>query len=182
MKGSALSQSCPGLSGSAYRHRTGGELVLLVGANELFGEIALLDGEPRTADATAAEPCHLLFLDRRDFLSILSEEPSMAIKLLLVVSDRLRQTSEQVEEITFEPPPVRLAKALLRVAQLQGTAGAARPRIKITQQELGRTVGLSRETTNKYLNEWALTGEIAIEKGGCTLLNSSFFSDLVGVG
>ncbi len=157
----------------------GRELVLrLVGENEIFGEVALLDGGPRTADAAAAGQCHLLFLDRRDFLAVLKEEPSLAIKLLALVSDRLRQTSEQVEELTFEAPTARLAKALLRVARLQGTAAAEKPQIRITQKELGRTVGLSRETTNKCLNEWALDGALKIEKGACTLLDRAFFARL----
>ena len=157
----------------------GRELVLrMVGAGEIFGEVALLDGGPRTADAMAAGRCHLLFLDRRDFLAVLKEEPSLAIKLLALVSDRLRQTSEQVEELTFEAPTARLAKALLRVARLQGTAAAEKPQIRITQKELGRTVGLSRETTNKCLNEWALDGALKIEKGACTLLDRAFFARL----
>jgi CRP-like cAMP-binding protein len=157
----------------------GRELILrLVGPNEIFGEIALLDGGPRTADATAQGKCQLLFLDRRDFLAVVREEPSFAVKLLALVSDRLRQTSDQVEELTFSLPPVRLAKALLRLARHQGTASDEAPRIKITQKELGRTVGLSRETTNKCLNEWAAAGAIAIEKGGCTILDRTFLTDI----
>lgn len=159
----------------------GRELVLrLVGPNEIFGEVALLDGGPRTADATASGRCQLLFLDRRDFVAVLKEEPSFAVKLLALVSDRLRQTSEQVEELTFLDPPTRLARALLRLARVQGTGSAAEPRIKITQKELGRTVGLSRETTNKCLREWELKGRVALEKGGCTILDAAFFSTLAG--
>ena len=161
----------------------GRELVLrMVGAGEIFGEVALLDGGPRTADATAAEPCHLLCLDRRGFLAVLKEEPTLAIKLLALLSDRLRQTSEQVEEITFEHPPVRLARALLRLSRMQGAAGAERTHITITQKELGQMVGLSRETTNKCLNEWALDHRIEIGKGECTLLDPSFFSKVVDDG
>jgi CRP-like cAMP-binding protein len=106
------------------------------------------------------------------------EEPAFAVKLLALVSGRLRQTSDQVEELTFSDPPVRLAKALLRLARHQGTAGDEKPRIRITQKELGRTVGLSRETTNKCLNEWALAGALAIEKGGCTILDRSFLASI----
>jgi CRP-like cAMP-binding protein len=92
---------------------------------------------------------------------VLKEEPTLAIKLLALLSDRLRQTSEQVEEITFEHPPVRLARALLRLSRMQGAA-AERTHITITQKELGQMVGLSRETTNKCLNEWALDHRIEI--------------------
>jgi CRP/FNR family cyclic AMP-dependent transcriptional regulator len=160
----------------------GRELVLrLVGPQDgVFGEVALLDGGPRTADAVAAENCDLLFLDRRDFVAVVKDEPSFAIKLLALVTDRLRQTSEQVEELTFLGPPVRLARALLRLARLQGTEFAEKPRVKITQKELGQTVGLSRETTNKFLNEWALNGTLALEKGGCTILDPFYISAIAG--
>jgi CRP/FNR family transcriptional regulator, cyclic AMP receptor protein len=148
----------------------GREVVLrLVGANEVFGEIALLDGGPRTAVATAATQCRLLSLDHRDFVPVLKDEPALAIRLLGLISHRLRQTSEQVEDISFADPQKRLAKALLRLAEVQGAAQAVRPRITITQKELGRTIGLSRESTNKWLRDWETTGHISLEKGGCTI-------------
>src|SRR5215212_6985654 len=149
----------------------GREIVLnLIGPNEVFGEIALFDGEPRTADATAVTRCHLLVLDRRDFLPLIEQEPSIAIRLLEVVSRRLRRTSEQVEDLSFEGVPLRLAKALLRLAELQGSAQQATPRILITQKALGQTVGLSRESINKHLQAWRQAGLIAIDKGACILL------------
>src|SRR5215211_1247514 len=149
----------------------GREIVLnLIGPNEVFGEIALLDGEPRTADATAITRCHLLVLDRRDLLRLLEQEPSIAIRLLEVVSRRLRRTSEQVEDLSFEGVPLRVAKALLRLAELQGSARMPRPRVLITQKALGQTVGLSRESINKHLQAWRQAGLIAIDKGSCVIL------------
>jgi CRP/FNR family cyclic AMP-dependent transcriptional regulator len=159
--------------------KDGKEIVLrLVTANEIFGEIALLDGGPRTADATAASKCHVLSLDRRDFVSVLEEEPALAIRLLGLVSRRLRQTSEQVEDISFADPQKRLAKALLRLAEVQGTAAAAAPSISITQKELGRTIGLSRESTNKLLRDWENAGHVSLQKGGCTIRNRTFVDEL----
>jgi CRP/FNR family transcriptional regulator, cyclic AMP receptor protein len=158
----------------------GREIVLnLIGANEIFGEIALLDGGARTADATALNDCELLVLDRRDLLPILMEEPIVSIKLLEVVSSRLRRTSEQVEDLSFGDLSVRLAKALLRLADLQGTLGTPRPRIAITQKELGQTVGLSRERTNWYLRAWEKAGAISLEKGGCIINDQAYFAELV---
>jgi CRP-like cAMP-binding protein len=150
----------------------GKEIVLnLIGANEIFGEIALLDGGARTADATALGDCELLLLDRRDVIPIFMEEPVLAIKLLEVVSSRLRRTSQQVEDLSFGDLSVRLAKALLRLAELQGTLGTPRPRVRITQKELGQTVGLSRERTNWYLRAWEKVGYLTLEKGGCVINN-----------
>ncbi len=148
----------------------GREIVLnRIGKGEVFGEIALLDGLPRTADASALAACSLLVLDRRSFLPLLVEEPAIAVRLLEVVSRRLRRTSEQVESLTFEAPGVRLAKALFRLAGIQGAGATPQPRVAITQRELGQIIGLSRESTNKYLREWEVAGLITLEKGACVI-------------
>ncbi len=149
-----------------------------IGPNEIFGEIALLDGGARTADAMALSECELLLLDRRDVLPILMEEPTVSIKLLEVVSSRLRRTSEQVEDLSFGDFPVRLAKALLRLAELQGTLGHAHPVVTITQKELGQTVGLSRERTNWYLRAWEKAGYITLQKGGCIINDQEQLAEL----
>ncbi|HJQ58901.1 MAG TPA: Crp/Fnr family transcriptional regulator [Vineibacter sp.] len=142
---------------------------------EVFGEIALLDGLPRTADAWAVTACNLLVLDRRDFLPMLAEEPAMAVRLLETISRRLRRTDELVESLSFEAPELRLAKALFRLAEAQGVAAAAQPRVAITQRELGQIVRLSRESTNKHLREWELAGLIRLEKGACVLCDPVAF-------
>jgi hypothetical protein len=145
----------------------------------IFGEIALLDGEPRTADATAVTKCQLLALDRRDFVRILAEEPAFAIKVLALVSRRLRQTTEQVEDLTFSSPRTRLAKALLRLADMQAAGNDGHARVAITQKELGRTIGLSRESTNKCLRDWENAGYIAVEKGTCTIKDRAFLINVI---
>jgi CRP/FNR family transcriptional regulator, cyclic AMP receptor protein len=157
----------------------GKEIVLnLIGANEIFGEVALLDGGARTADATALSDCELLVLDRRDVLPIIMEEPIVSLKLLEVVSSRLRRTTQQVEDLSFGELSVRLAKALLRLAQLQGTIDHARPHVTITQKELGHTIGLSRERTNWYLRVWEKEGYVKLEKGGCIINDRDVLAEL----
>jgi CRP/FNR family cyclic AMP-dependent transcriptional regulator len=161
----------------------GKEIVLnMIGPNQIFGEIALLDGGPRTADAVAATKCQLLTLDRRDFLGVLQDYPTFAIRLLALVSVRVRQTSEQVEDMTFADPQTRLAKALLRLADVQGVAGSDQPRVTITQKDLGWTVGLSRESTNKWLREWEQAGYVELGKGTCVIRQRGFLQDLVVAG
>jgi CRP/FNR family cyclic AMP-dependent transcriptional regulator len=155
------------------------EIVLnLIGPHEIFGEVALLDGNARTADATAVTRCQLLVLDRRDFMAVLAEEPAFANRVLALVSRRLRRTSEQVEDLIFSDLPTRLAKALLRLAELQSPGDTRQGRIAITQKELGRTIGFSRESTNKCLREWEEAGYVALEKGACTIRDRAF---LVGL-
>lgn len=148
----------------------GREIVLnLIPPNEIFGEIALLDGKPRTADAIALTACQLLVLDRRDFIPLIAEVPVIAVQLLEIISGRLRRTTEQVEDMYFGNLQARLAKALLRLAEIQGVSGDPHPRVTITQKELGFSVGLSRESTNRYLREWAHAGYVTLEKGTCIL-------------
>lgn len=143
------------------------ELVLnLVGPNEIFGEIALLDDGPRTADAVAATACRLLLLERRDFLPVLADEPAMAVRMLAIVSRRLRRTSQQLQEHTFAGAEQRLAKALLALAGAEVRNGA---RVLATQRELGHMVGLSRESTNRHLTGWQRVGHITLTPGACTI-------------
>lgn len=144
-------------------------LLNLIGPNEIFGEIALLDGGPRTADASAMTGCNLLTLDRRDFLSVLTAEPVIAVKLLEVLSGRLRRTSEQVEDLTLANVSTRLSRILLRLTEVQGTPQKPASRILITQQELGKMVGLSRESTNRHLRAWEREGTVVLERGACRI-------------
>src|SRR5262245_60532078 len=86
----------------------------LLHEGEVFGEIALLDGRPRTADATAMSDCELVVIERRDFVPFLSDHPDVMLKFIEILCSRLRRTSEQVQDITFLNLPTRLAKTLLQ--------------------------------------------------------------------
>ena len=149
----------------------GREIVLnLIGAGEVFGEIALADSEPRTADATALTACRLCVLDRRDFVPMILDDPKIAIKMLAVLAGRLRKTTQQVEDLSFEASPVRMARALFRLAEVQETLSDEKPRIVITQRSLGETVGLSRESTNRLLRDWEDRGLIDIGRAAVVIL------------
>src|SRR3954470_5879451 len=80
---------------------------------EIFGEIALLDGRPRTADAIAMSDCELIVIERRDFIPLIRTRPDVALRLIEVLCARIRHTSEQVEDVLFLDAPARLAKTLL---------------------------------------------------------------------
>lgn len=148
----------------------GKEAVLnVIEAGSVFGEIALLDGQPRTADAVAMADCDLLVLDRREFVPVLRQHPDLALKLMELLCARLRRTSEQVEDVMFLDLEGRLAKALLRLAREQGRVGAPAAMVRITQRELGQIIGMSRESTNKALRDWQRRGWVALVKGGVEL-------------
>ena len=134
---------------------------------DVFGEIALLDGKERTADATALTDCELLVVPRRSVLALLEERADLCIRLMLVLCERLRRTNEQVEDLAFLDLEARIAKVLLRLAEEnEPTDARAKPAgIKISQRALGELVGGSRESVNKHLQDWKRSGIIAIEKG-----------------
>jgi len=132
---------------------------------DIFGEIALLDGRPRTADATAMSDCELIVIERRDFVPFLSSQPDVMLKFIEILCSRLRRTSEQVQDITFLNLPTRLAKTLLQLTG--GVQGSAAPsKAVITQREISQMIGMSRESTNKKLRAWAKRGWIRLERGG----------------
>lgn len=127
---------------------------------EIFGEIALLDGRPRTADAAASADCNLMIIERRDFVPLLHSKPDVAIKMLEIVCGRLRHTTEQVEDLMFMDLRGRLAKTLLRLSP----ASAGGEGIAISQGELSQIVGLSREMINKQLQVWVREGTVKLER------------------
>lgn len=150
----------------------GKELVLnLIDRGGLFGEIALLDGRPRTADAVALEETDLLVLTRTRFLPFLTANPEVTVRLFSMLCQRLRQTSEHLEDALFLEAPSRLARGLLRLAEAFGKPGALGLRIdiKLSQQQIGNLIGISRESTNKYIVEWTRSGWLAINNGFITI-------------
>ena len=96
----------------------GRELIIdLVGSGEVFGEMALLDGEPRSADAVAVEPSELLLLDRPEFVDCLVKRPQLAIELLSILHRRIRRDTMLLQDAAFLDVPARLARTILRLAE-----------------------------------------------------------------
>jgi CRP-like cAMP-binding protein len=145
---------------------------------EIFGEIALLDGRPRTADAVAMSDCELAVIERREFVPFLREQPEVTLKFIEILCARLRHTTEQVQDLTFLNLPTRLAKTVL---QLTGD-GAGRKKIAITQRDLAEMIGRSRESTNKQLRAWSKRGWIRLQRGGLTVLAADKLSAVAAEG
>src|SRR6266480_267803 len=144
--------------------REGREIVLaMVQPGEGFGEIALLDGKERTADAHAVTACALAVLERRDVLEFLERHPNVWPRVVEVLCDRLRATNRQMAEVAMQQLPVRLAKALLRMTYVE-TLSRPTDRVHVSQRELGNIVGAARESVNKCLNEWQRSGWVRIER------------------
>ena len=138
----------------------------IINAGEIFGEIAALDGEERSADAAAMTDCALLVLNRRDFLRMLENRADLCMILLRVLCRSLRRTSEQVEDVTFRHLESRVAKALLQLAESVGLHGVQSKSVElhVSQRELGAIAGGSRESVNKILQSWHRQGLIDLGK------------------
>ena len=154
----------------------------ILGPGEVFGEIALLGGTPRTATVTAIDPCELLIIDRRDFLSFLRGHPDVAINLLEVLAQRMKRVSELVEDTLFLNLPLRLAKKLLSLAHAYGRphAEGLRLDLKLSQEEWGDLVGTTRESVNKQLRAWTEDGLITVDRGYIVIHNRRELEKLAG--
>ena len=148
---------------------SGKEIVFrILNAGEIFGEIAVLDGGERSADATAMTDCELLVLARRDLLPVLENRADLLMILLKILCRSLRLTTEQVEDVTFRHLESRVAKALVHLAEgvgLHGIHGGPSIELHVSQRELGNMAGGSRESVNKHLQIWHRQGLIDLSKG-----------------
>jgi CRP/FNR family transcriptional regulator, cyclic AMP receptor protein len=146
----------------------GKELTLnTIRQGEVFGEIALLDGKPRSADASAIEETHLLVVERKHFLPMLRGNEDLLLRLLVTLCDRLRRTSLALEEIALFDLPARLARVLVKLGQDYGRPGpdGVRIDVRLSQRDLSTLVAASRESVNKQLKHWRDDGVVTIDRG-----------------
>jgi CRP/FNR family transcriptional regulator, cyclic AMP receptor protein len=134
-------------------------------AGEIVGEIALLDGRPRSADVAAVTHCELMVINRRDFVPLIHDHPELAFRLIDILCEKLRRTNDQVERVTFLDLPTRLAKVLIQLVQ-----SAEGRKISVTQSALGQMIGMSRESTNKQLRNWEERNWVRLERGSIVVV------------
>lgn len=149
----------------------GREMVLaLLGPGEILGEIAVLDGRERTADAKAHSACTVAVVDRRDLLLLLERDPAAWRSLVEVLCARLRSTDQHIAEIALLDLPGRLASVLLRLTAEAGGKSLER-QLTISQRQLGEMVGASRESVNKCLSQWQRRGVVRVDGTTIHLIN-----------
>lgn len=145
----------------------------------VFGEIAMLDGGPRSADATAATDCTLLAFERRDFLPLLENNWRLAEAVLRVICARLRRADAHIADLAFSDLPGRLAKILLDRVRPDPAGGPGF--ISDSQGALAGMVGGSRETVNRCLRKWQKDGLIVVADGRILLSDPERLADAAGV-
>jgi CRP-like cAMP-binding protein len=161
----------------------GKELFLaIIHPGEIFGELAVLDGNERSADAIAETACTLAILDRSDILSFFERNPSVWLKLIKLLVQRLRQTDQAFAEVALLQLPVRLAKTILRILNQETNSSVAKTfKIRFSQRELANMVGSTRESVNKCFRDWQNDRIVKMSKGSIIVTNRGAFERIAGV-
>ena len=151
--------------------KDGREVILaILNEGEFFGEMALLDGESRSANVIALEETEVLTLNREDFLVVLHDYPQIAIQLLKEMADRLRKSDRQIASLSLSDAEKRIALCIIRFADEQGIIKRGQvsiPKMPI-QQDIANMAGTSRETVSRAIN--VLEKEHYIKRQGRELL------------
>src|SRR6476619_6324739 len=146
-------------------------------AGDVFGELALLDGAPRSATASALSPTEAVVLPRDRFRELVATEPAVRDILLASLAGELRRLTTHVEELHFLDMTGRLAARLVRLAREAAAAGADSPdgsirlRATLTQAELASMVGCTRQSVNKLLGQFADDGLVRVDREGIRVLD-----------
>ena len=153
----------------------------LIGAGEIFGEIALLDNSVRSADATANSNCELFTVDRREFIPFVRSQPGTRdeVHRIAMHADSLDQRSGRTGH-----PSEPAGKTGQRVASpdRKNKSSPQGRTIAITQQEISEMVGMTRESINKQLRAWAGRDWVRLEHGAIVVLNAEMLRELAEAG
>ena len=146
--------------------------IAALGAGAVIGEMALLDGGGRSADAHASRRCLLLRIGRDAILRSLKDEPEALLALAVELSQRLRQANTQLETTALLDLGGRLARLLLQ-------EGGSRGIVSLPQSEIARRIGASREKVNRKLGEWRDEGYVSISRAGVRIEQSQALQGLI---
>jgi CRP/FNR family transcriptional regulator, cyclic AMP receptor protein len=158
----------------------GGKEIFLnvIEPGDAFGEIALLDGQPRTATASTLASSELMVIQRQQFLDLVRRDPQLAVHLIELLCRRVRWTAEQMEDSTLLGAPARIAKRLLSLASVHGRQAAGGVKLTLSQEHLAQFLGLSRQIVNKHLQTWKRKNWVSIGRGSVTVTNDRALRNL----
>jgi CRP-like cAMP-binding protein len=140
-------------------------IICILSEGEFFGELAVIDGTERSADATTIEPTELLMLTKDDLHDIIQRYPRISLRLLITLAGRLRRTTDAYLAYSTLDVNGRLAMQLLRLAEQHGvvTPEGVRIDLRLTQTDLGALVGASRESINKVMGYFRRQGYLSVD-------------------
>jgi CRP-like cAMP-binding protein len=161
--------------------RDGKELILnVLSAGEFFGEIALLDGQGRTATAVTREPCRLLFIARSEFMGFFGERPQVMSRIIELLCARLRRSTDYIADSTFLDLPRRLAKQLVTLSHDDGSSPPAA--VRVSHAELAGMLGASRERVSMQLATWSDRGILDQGRGHLVVLDRQALENVIANG
>lgn len=174
------------LEGKVKVYRTnaeGNEAVLaILGIGEFFGELSLIDNEPRSATAEAIEAAQVYTLHRDDFLRFLKNNPAFSIQISSVLAQRIRSMNEQVSDVLFLDLPGRLARKLIQLAENHGETqpdGSIYIPISLTQSNLAEMTGATRVSVNKALKVFRDAGWVTVANRKITINDMDALSNRI---
>ena len=161
----------------------GKEVILaLLGSGDFFGEMAILDGESRSANALAQEKCELVTINREDFLDLLKNNFQICMNLLEELAVRLRKSDQQIEALSLSDAEHRIGVSILNLAEDRGVIKNGEVTIESLpyQQDIANMAGTSRETVSRVLK--LFEDRMLVSKTGHTLRISDykFFKRIFG--
>jgi CRP/FNR family transcriptional regulator, cyclic AMP receptor protein len=137
----------------------------------------MLDGKPRSANATALTKCELLVLERRAVIPFLEKHPSVCLQLMELLCARIRRSDERMADLAFFELPNRLAKLILSY----GPEKAGKEmRLSLSQTELAEMVGATRENVNRCLRDWHRRGLVKLQDGWTVIPDTEKLRNLLG--
>jgi CRP/FNR family transcriptional regulator, cyclic AMP receptor protein len=137
-------------------------VIAILGPGDCFGELSLIDGEPRSATVEALETVETVCLNRRDFTEFLRESPAAMERMLAALAASLRKTNQELADLVFLDLEGRLVKKLLELADEYGreTEGLVEIELPMTQEDLAAMIGATRASVNKLLGWYEDRGAI----------------------
>lgn len=144
-------------------------------SGEFFGEMAVLDGEPRSASVLAAETCILLMLYRKNFIDILQRFPKIAIAMLIEMSRRQRRSNRHINTLSMMSVYGRVADVLLQLAKEYGRKSGSMIVIdkRPTHQTIAEMAGTSRETVSRVLSQLQKKRYLTMDRKQLVILNET---------
>jgi CRP/FNR family cyclic AMP-dependent transcriptional regulator len=178
--GSTLSVIVRGRVKVVVDSEDGKEAILsILKENDFFGELALLDEEPRSASVVTLEETELAILNRKDLIKVLRKNPNMSLTLLRELASRLRRADRQIESLALLDVFGRVAHTLLTLAADYGTKVDLGSRIdnRPTHLEIANMSGTTRETVSRVLAEMVRNGYIEMNAHSITVYNTRSFRE-----